>query len=284
MNLSIAEEVVFGQKSDVEPVSAVGRTKPFSYTLDCFGVPVALVTWERLANWFFEAGLSPPHAHTCARTMYFANAHTANIAYEDPSFCEVLRRADIVLNDGIGIELYAKLAGVEFTDNFNGTDLLPRIYREAEARGEKVRVFLYGSQPGYAEKAAAKIEASYPHVKVVGTVNGYVRDGVVERINDSHADILLVGMGNPLQEKWIDENKDQLRVGIAVGVGALLDFLSGEVTRAPQWMRTMCIEWLYRFAREPRRLARRYCRGNPLFLARAFTYVGRRRKFLFNRA
>src|SRR5437868_10100691 len=103
------------------------------------------------------------------RVVYFANAHTLNIAASEPAFREVLRRADIVLNDGVGLDIYARLAGARFAENMNGTDLLPRLFAAATPE-RPLRVFIYGAAAGRAEKAAMRIEAAYPGVKVVGTL------------------------------------------------------------------------------------------------------------------
>jgi exopolysaccharide biosynthesis WecB/TagA/CpsF family protein len=204
--------------------------------------------------------------------MYFANAHTLNLAWSDPAYREVLNRAHVVLNDGVGLDLYAKLVNASFLENCNGTDLFPRLFAEAR-REAPLRVFLFGGARGRAARAAANIEARFPGVRVVGHLHGYGRDGVVSTINASGADVVLVGMGNPLQEKWIDENLASLQVGVVAGVGALIDFLSGEVSRAPAFVRTVRCEWLYRLAREPRRMFRRYVLGNPTFLVRSFMYA-----------
>jgi exopolysaccharide biosynthesis WecB/TagA/CpsF family protein len=246
------------------------QTPEFEEGVDCMGVPVARTSWDAIRAWFFNA------AETRARepkVMYFANAHTLNVAWSDVSFREVLKRGDVVLNDGIGVQLYSRVAGRKFAENFNGTDLMPRLFAAADP-SRPIRVFLYGAAPGRAQKAARNIEARYPGVKVVGVRDGFSHASVIEEINEACADILLVGMGNPIQERWIDENKSLLDVGVVAGVGALIDFLSGEVARAPQWCRTLRIEWLYRLAREPKRLFKRYVLGNPAFLFRTALYLG----------
>ena len=243
----------------------------FAAQVDCMGIPVANGTWEQVKEWFFASALTRGRE---PRVMYFANAHTCNVAWSDPDFRAILGRADLVLNDGIGLEIYARLAGVRFNQNFNGTDLLPRLFAETTPEKE-LRVFLYGAEKGRAEKAAKKIEERFPNVRIVGTLDGFARgESVLEAINEACADVLLVGMGNPIQERWIDENRDLLDVGIVAGVGALIDFLSGEVVRAPSWMRSLRCEWLYRLAREPKRLFKRYVMGNPAFLARSVAYLG----------
>jgi exopolysaccharide biosynthesis WecB/TagA/CpsF family protein len=249
----------------------VSREAPaFDRALDCFGVPVSFATWESIYRWFFESARSRSRL---PKVMYFANAHTLNLAWNDAEFRSILGRADAVLNDGIGVDVYARLAGAAFAGNFNGTDLFPRLFACADP-ARPLRVFLYGAAPGRAEKAARNIEKRFPGVRVVGTMDGYSRTSAIEIINEACPDVLLVGMGNPIQEQWIDENRSLLDVGLVAGVGALIDFLSGEIDRAPQIVRALRCEWLYRLACEPRRMFRRYVLGNPAFLLRTVLYVG----------
>ena len=129
---------------------------------------------------------------------------------------------------------------------------------------------------GVAALAARNIEARYPAVRVVGVRDGYSSDHdqaeLLEAINDARPHLLLVALGNPLQEHWIADHQVQLQVGIACGVGALLDFLSESIPRAPRWLRRCRLEWLYRLWLEPRRMMKRYLLGNPLFLLRAAGY------------
>lgn len=244
-------------------------------TLDCLGVNVAQTTWDHVASFVFGA-----IAKREAKTVYFANAHTLNLAVTDPEFRDVLSRADLVLNDGVGLAIYARLARTTFQENFNGTDLLPRIFAEASARKQPLKVFLFGAKKGRAEKAAENILARYDTIEIVGTLDGYQREGVAEAISKASPDLLLVGMGNPLQEKWIDAQvrEKKLEVGVVFGIGALIDFLSGEIYRAPKVVRAMRIEWLFRLAQEPTRLASRYLKGNPLFLARSVAHIARRKR------
>lgn len=242
-------------------------------TLDCLGVRVRQPTWPELMDWFFATARRAPGSGS-ARSLSFANAHTVNLAHGDPEYRAVLARADVVLNDGLGLDLYGRLAGAPFTYNFNGTDLFPRLFSEADRR---LTVFLYGGVAGRAERAAANLESSYPNVRVVGARHGFAQDSVVEQINAAQPDLLLVGLGNPRQEFWIDANRDRLNVGVIAGVGALIDFLSGSVPRAPTAIRRARLEWAYRLAREPRRMFGRYVVGNPLFLWRSVRYLKRHR-------
>jgi len=175
--------------------------------------------------------------------------------------CAALRprlahRGVLIANDGVGMEIAARLVhGRGFPENLNGTDFIPPLLAAA-----RVPVFLLGSRPGVAERAAEALARQ--GVEVAGTCDGYAgmadSGALVAAINASGARILVTALGNPLQERWLLDHRDSLAAPLLVGAGALLDFLAGAVPRAPAWVRRARLEWLYRLAREPRRLARRY--------------------------
>jgi beta-1,4-glucosyltransferase len=165
-----------------------------------------------------------------------------------------------VVNDGIGMDLAALLVHRRrFAENLNGTDFIPYLCTRSP---RPLRLFLLGSAPGVAERAGRYLaEALGQHV--VGTCDGYgefaaAGDELVARINAARPDIVLVAFGNPRQEQWILDQADALHVPVLFGIGALLDFLAGKAVRAPEWVRRLHLEWLYRLVREPRRLLRRY--------------------------
>jgi len=205
-----------------------------------------------------------------AHCLFFVNAHTLNLAYEDVGYRVALNSADLVLNDGIGVEIAARLFGVRFPENLAGTDFIPRLC--ALARDLNLSLYLLGSRPGVAEMAAAKLQAALPGLDVVGAHHGYFskeeEDEVIRAIQEASPDILLVGFGNPLQEQWIALHQEVLRVPLSVGVGAFIDFAAGRVRRAPCWARRARMEWVFRLMLEPGRLWRRYILGNPKFLWR----------------
>jgi len=160
--------------------------------------------------------------------------------------------------------------------NFNGTDLIPRLCLETPS---KLKIFLYGGTEEANMKASQTLSARYPTVEMVGRVNGYVdQDGVAPMIAASQADLLLVCLGNPLQEIYLAENRDKFGVKVALGVGGLVDFLSAVKPRAPDWMRRFGLEWVFRLGLEPKRMAKRYLVGNPLFLFRCLTALGSDKK------
>ncbi|GAA6208192.1 hypothetical protein NBRC116601_14850 [Cognatishimia sp. WU-CL00825] len=205
------------------------------------------------------------------RCVFFLNAHCANIAVRDPQYAAALARAELVLPDGIGIKLATQMTGQNLVANLNGTDLVPALMRRAAQEG--LGVYMLGGKPGTAEAAALDICTKVPGLRIVGTRDGYAgaknKMAAIRDINRSGADILLVAMGVPMQENWIDANFAALTPRIALAVGGLFDFWAGNVRRAPKPVRAAKLEWAWRLAMEPRRMAKRYLIGNVTFLGRA---------------
>ena len=214
------------------------------------------------------------------RQIHFVNAHCVNIASRDREYLRILKEADIVFPDGIGVKLAGLLLGTEVKENVNGTDMFPLLCEALSGSGRSL--FLFGGPPGGAEKVGAWIGRNYPGVRVSGFEHGTVplerEDYLIRKINDSEADLLLIALGVPLQEKWLDRNVSRLRPRVAMGVGGLFDFYSGQIPRAPQWMRKTGLEWTYRLYQEPKRMWRRYIVGNPEFLWRVLRARYLRRK------
>jgi N-acetylglucosaminyldiphosphoundecaprenol N-acetyl-beta-D-mannosaminyltransferase len=183
---------------------------------------------------------------------------------------EALQTADYVLNDGIGVALAARwLGGESFPENLNGSDFTTRLLHMAAREGWSV--FLLGGRGGVAWEAGERLRESIPRLQIVGCRHGYHYDSAadVDAIRRAKPDVLLVAMGNPHQEVWLHQHWKALpSIRLAVGVGAYLDFQAGVVPRAPRWMNDCGIEWVYRLAREPFRLGRRYVIGNPVFVLR----------------
>lgn len=196
------------------------------------------------------------------------NAHTMLTAFDRPAYAEVLQSMT-VLNDGIGANIAARaLTGSGFPDNLNGTDLVPALLADI---GIPLRIYLLGAEEAQLQGAKSAIETAYPMHTVVGTQNGFFDQdetaSVCERISAARPDLLLVAMGNPRQELFIHENRGRISATVTMGVGALFDFMSGRVVRAPKMVQNMGLEWLFRFIQEPRRLFRRYIIGIPRFFA-----------------
>ncbi|PBC00867.1 WecB/TagA/CpsF family glycosyltransferase [Mesorhizobium sp. WSM3860] len=230
------------------------------------GISVIAIRWDEAV-----ALLSRLIAEQRFTRVSFLNAHNANLAYGDPVFAEALDEF-LVLPDGVGVDIAAKLLyGAPFPDNLNGTDFIPAFL---QASTRPLTVALLGATRVNAEAASVKLSALAAQHKFVVVHDGYFspaeEPAIVERIAKLRPDILLVAMGVPRQELWIARHIDARHCTLPIAVGALLDFLSGTVPRAPMWMRRLRLEWLFRLCIEPGRLWRRYVVGNPLFLWRVF--------------
>ncbi|MGH9548673.1 MAG: WecB/TagA/CpsF family glycosyltransferase, partial [Terriglobales bacterium] len=202
-------------------------------------------------------------------SIAFANAHTLNVAEINREFRAALQNS-LVLNDGIGVDIASRLLyGSPFPENLNGTDFSPNFLR---ATRHRYRIFLLGANPGTAQRAARRLSSLCPRQTIVGCHHGHFDAGqlheVIDLIRRSKADVLLVAMGNPKQELFIQEHLAATGCIIGIGVGALYDFLAGDFPRAAPWIQRWRLEWLYRLIQEPRRLAGRYLVGIPLFLTR----------------
>lgn len=210
-----------------------------------------------------ETALDGPES----RRVAFCNAHAASTAFFDPAFRRALSQM-LVFNDGVALDIASKLTtGMAFPDNLNGTDFVPRLLATSR---RNLRIYLLGAKPDVVARAAAQLSSRYPGHRIVGYRHGYFaaaeEGAVVADIARSAPDVLLVAMGNPRQELFMDTHRDALNSRVVFGVGALFDFLSGAVPRAPGWVRAIRLEWLYRMCREPRRLIYRYTVG-------AFTFA-----------
>ena len=176
------------------------------------------------------------------------------------------KHAALVVTDGRPVVWAANLLGVDIPGVVPGSDLVPAIFDDAQAQQTALTVFLLGAMPGVAERAKVFIHTKWPMVHVVGTLSpdfGFDKNeadstAICKIVNESKADLLVLGLGAPKQEIWITQYAAQLSVKVALCVGATIDFLAGEKARAPMWMRKVGLEWLHRMLSEPKRLAKRY--------------------------
>jgi exopolysaccharide biosynthesis WecB/TagA/CpsF family protein len=241
----------------------LARSIPPRRTISVLGVRIDKLTREQALGEIDGWGVGRP------RMLAYVNAHTLNLTVHDHKLREVLNRCDLVMNDGSGLSLAARLHGERFPENLNGSDFTVCLLGLAASRGWGV--FLLGGRPGVADTAACRLTEQIEGLRVVGTCHGFTgerEDLLAHRVRDSAADLLIVALGNPLQELWLDRNLDATGAHVGVGVGAFLDFSAEAVRRAPRWMNVLGVEWCFRLVQEPLRLWRRYLLGNPLFLAR----------------
>lgn len=255
-------EPVSGEKSTRGrlPEGDRGTTGAGLTPLRVLGVPFTDLLFDEAVERVGEMLATPG-----AKQVVLANAHTLNLAHADTAYRQVLCDATLVLRDGVGIELASLLLGRRLRHNFVGTDFVPRCLQALAAA--RPTVLLFGARPGVAARAGRLLEEHCHGIRVVAALDGYGdAPTAIARIRGLRPDIVLVALGNPRQEHWIAAHLHELECRVAIGVGALFDYLSGEVRRAPGWVLALRCEWIFRMVMEPKRLARRYLVGNPLFL------------------
>ncbi|MGL4489048.1 MAG: WecB/TagA/CpsF family glycosyltransferase [Rhizobiaceae bacterium] len=242
------------------------RTMDFTRSL----APWRSILGYSVANLGYEEALELLSKRIAARQytpVTFLNAHNANVAGADQNFAQALP-GFLVLPDGIGVDVASKsFHGAPFKANLNGTDLVPALFSYCI---QPLKVALIGARPDVikAAQAAFTKETPWHEFKIVS--DGFFRPQdlphIKQLLKDMQPDILLVAMGVPRQEEFIAKNLGPEFCTMPMAVGALLDFHSGMIPRAPKWVRDLRSEWVYRLLREPKRLWYRYIVGNPVFL------------------
>lgn len=233
--------------------------------LSILGVRVHKLTGEHALRLIGDEALGS------RQMLAYVNAHTLNLATQDEELRRALNRCQLIMNDGLGLSLAARMKGERFPENLHGSDFTVRLLQLAASREWKV--FFLGGEPGVAETAASRLTAQIEGLKIVGTCHGFTGEDdevLAQRVRDAGATLLIVALGSPRQELFLHHNLEATGALAGVGVGAFLDFSAGKVTRAPRWMNAVGIEWCLRLLQEPRRLWRRYVVGNPIFLLRAW--------------
>jgi N-acetylglucosaminyldiphosphoundecaprenol N-acetyl-beta-D-mannosaminyltransferase len=206
------------------------------------------------------------------------NANVCNLAASDRRFRANLAAADLAYADGQSVVWAARLLGHAVPERIATTDLIHPLADACVASHKKI--YLFGGEPGIAAKAATRLTELHPGLSLVSH-DGYVAEermpDLIREINQSGADVLLVGLGDPLQQQWIADHRSALAAHAVLSCGGLFDWVSGSNRRAPAWMISAGLEWLWRLMLEPRRLGRRYLVGNPAFLARLALALVRQR-------
>jgi N-acetylglucosaminyldiphosphoundecaprenol N-acetyl-beta-D-mannosaminyltransferase len=204
------------------------------------------------------------------------NTHAINLANELPWFRRFLASADIVFCDGWGVVLGAAVFGCKIPERITYADWIWQLAAFAEK--ECFSLYFLGARPGVAEEAAEKLSGRFSNLRIAGVHHGYFdketesseNQVIIENINRSRPNILLLGFGMPTQEKWLLENWKNIRANIALTGGAVFDYASGRLRRPPRFLTDHGLEWLGRLIIEPHRLWRRYLIGNAVYLWRIF--------------
>lgn len=222
-------------------------------TSDILGIPVDCVTM--------------PEALLCVReflyedktkAIYTPNSEIMMEAQRDPYLKEILCQSDLLIADGAGVVIASHILGCDLPERVTGVDLVKNIF--AMDFDRKLKIFFLGGKPGVAETARDNILAQYPNVEITGCHDGYFSEKdipeIINEINASGSDLLLVALGQKKQESFIHENKHNLGVKVCIGCGGTIDILAGTAELAPDFFRNNNLEWLFRLYKQPRRFKR----------------------------
>ena len=191
-------------------------------------------------------------------SVFTPNAEIIMAAYRDKEFADILNRSELLTADGIGVVYASRILKKPISERAAGYDIACKVLEKINGSGHKL--FLFGGKPGVAEQARDRLLEKYPELNIVGMRNGYFKPEedaeIVTEINNSGADIAFVCLGAPKQEKWIDAQRNNLNVKVAMGIGGSLDVFAGTAERAPAFFCNHGLEWLYRLYKEPWRIGR----------------------------
>jgi N-acetylglucosaminyldiphosphoundecaprenol N-acetyl-beta-D-mannosaminyltransferase len=221
--------------------------------IDIHGVKLDNVTMDEALDIVLQMlNENTPHK------IFTPNAEIIMQAQRDESLKQLLNSADLLVADGAGVVLASMILGRRLKEKVSGVDLVKRLLINTDRR--MTSFFILGGKPGVAEQASINILSEFPRANVVGFQNGYFTEeecpDIIRQINASKAEVLLVGLGAPKQEKWIDAHIHELKCKVVMGVGGTIDVLAGTASLAPEFMRKAGLEWLYRLIKEPYRYKR----------------------------
>jgi N-acetylglucosaminyldiphosphoundecaprenol N-acetyl-beta-D-mannosaminyltransferase len=228
--------------------------------IEILGVPVDCITMDQAVQAVDDmlAGAKP-----CS--VMAVNPEKVIRATADPLLLDRLRRADLLIPDGIGVVLAARLLRVGSFERVPGSELMPRLCARAADAGRAI--FLFGGSPDVNRQTATVLRRRFPGIRIVGASHGYLQEkempDLIAAINASRADLLFVALGSPMQEGWIDRYLPMLNVKVCQGVGGTFDVIAGRCRRAPVAVRRLHLEWLYRLVTQPTRIGRQA--ALPLF-------------------
>ena len=198
--------------------------------------------------------------------IYTPNTEIVMAAKDDESLRNLLNKADLIIPDGIGLIYGSKIKKKPLKERVTGFDTSMKLLDIANENSYSI--FLLGGKDGVSKLAAENIERDYPNIKIAGFQHGYFKGShlglvdheeekeILNRINKANPDIIFVGLGFPMQEKWIDANKDRLNSRVVIGNGGVIDILAGNAKRAPQIYQDLGLEWFYRLMKNPSRIKR----------------------------
>lgn len=228
-----------------------------------FGIDFDVLTMQDAVNWVLQNVATGRQSH--CRYVVTPNVNLTLRHQNDPEFRRLIHHADLTICDGQPLVRLSKFFRKPLPERVAGSDLVFQTF-DAAIPEMPLKVFLLGAAPGVAETAEVNIHNRWDGVQVVGLLSpdfGFEKDPqqnkeIVDQINESGADLLIIGLGAPKQETWAFQHRFELQTAVALCVGGTIDFLAGEQTRAPKIVQRMGVEWVWRIATNPGRLAGRY--------------------------
>lgn len=232
------------------------------------GIPVHMVQIPDVVSLMTDWAT---HEQERPRWIVVADMHAIIEAHKQSDFRAMIRSADLTVPDGISLIKVARRKGVPLRTRVAGTDLMKAFFRHTQGTG--LTHYFYGDTAQTLAHLGLKLSEEFPGIPIAGSYSPPFRpmttqedEAIILEINQARPDVLWVGLGLPKQERWIYEHLDRLEVPLVLGVGAAFKFLAETVQRAPAWMGELGLEWLWRFAHEPRRLWRRVIIEGPQFV------------------
>jgi N-acetylglucosaminyldiphosphoundecaprenol N-acetyl-beta-D-mannosaminyltransferase len=234
-------------------------------TLEVLSAPVTTLSLAEACQQIVDWAAQPDSKVVCV-----ADAHMLVQSHLRPEFNRVLRDADMVTPDGMPLVVMLKLLGKRRQQRVAGMDIFLRLAKVASLTGTSM--FFVGCTEEILTKIRNRLAREFPNLKIAGMEPLPFRpmsleedNALIDQINESGAGIVLVALGCPKQEFWMDQHRDLIQA-VMVGIGGVFPIYAGELRRAPKWVRSICLEWAFRLLQEPRRLWHRYVRIVPLFI------------------
>jgi len=231
---------------------------------DICGFPVRPLDQQQLINTLLIRA-----RNNIQTTVHYLNAHTFNLAQQDPEFHKNLTTSDLLYADGISVVLAGRLLGQPLPQRLTAADYFETFCRQCARMN--LSLFLLGGASGVSEKTAQALTERIENLQVKGTnviVLPFTQEEttkMVEAVNAFEPDVLFIGMTCPKQEKWLAANRNHLTIPLRWSVGALMDYFANRELRAPQWLCRIGGEWLFRLIHRPGQRWRRYLLGNARF-------------------
>lgn len=241
------------------------NSKIIKRDLKLISSPVTALPFEAQINMMLEWA-----SNYASKVVCVANVHMLMEAYWHPDLSSVLENADLVTPDGMPLVWMMKLMGASEQDRIAGMDILLALCQLAQP--QNIRIFFLGSEAMILEKMRIKLEDNFPNLQIAGMEPLPFRpltptedDAIIQKIHESKAQVVLVSLGCPKQEYWMDEHKGKIQA-VMIGLGGVFPVLAGIHKRPPLWIRNAGLEWLYRLIQEPQRLWSRYGKTIPPFI------------------